>query len=201
MTIFVPSNSGYTFTVAGGEVRAAYSSANFFYQVNQTADARVFVRPAAVDGGVLSNTALAVATIKLRGATSATATGPSSLSRTGSSGPTSGTVTFSGIRDSAGNVLPDGSTVAVGAIATCALRDPQTSACAASLGGTITGGTTVGGSYKMFTVQSGSISVTYSTAGVTGTGIANVYITPVRADGVMGSNWLIGGILPISITP
>jgi hypothetical protein len=190
---FMLSNSGYTFTVAGGQVRAAYSSAQFFYQVNQTADARVFVRAAAVDGGILSSRALAVVNIKLRGTTSATASGPSSLGLNGGTG----TVTFSGIRDSAGNIVPDGTVVAVGAQFTCAVRDVA-GACMSSVGGTITDGTP-SGIYKLFTVTNGSVSVTYSTAGAS-VGTARVYITGARADGVIGATALVGGIFPINIT-
>jgi len=188
-------NSAYRiFTVAGGQVQAVYSSSTIAAQVNETRIARLAVAPASYDGHVLSVFAIGVADINLRGTTSTVASGPSTLVR----GATA-SVTFSGIKDAAGNVVPDG-TVVLATAGNCFLVAPGTSNCYGSSGGTITDGTAAG-SYKAFTVMNGSVTLTYSSAGA-GTGTANVQLAPALPNNtIIGNATLVGGVWSITITP
>jgi hypothetical protein len=192
-----PSNgSFFVFTVAGGQVRAVYSDLNVTSTVNQTQVANVAAVPADINGNVLVNTSFAVAAVQLRGATSAVASGPATLSLAGGTG----TVTFSGIKDSAGNTVPDGTVVAV-ATGNCITRDLNSN-CNFSSGGTIVDGTTSSSNsaYKTFTVTNGSVTVTYSTAGAS-VGTATVQLAPARPDtSVIANTSLIGGTWAITVT-
>jgi hypothetical protein len=89
-------NSTYSvFTVAGGKVVAAYADQGIASSANQTQVATVQVVPLNSAGtSVLSSTEIGVGSVNLRGASSATATGPTTLSI--SAGGTA-TLTFSGI--------------------------------------------------------------------------------------------------------
>jgi hypothetical protein len=108
-------------------------------------------------------------------------------------------VTFSGIKDSAGHLVPDGTLVA----ATTASGILVSGCCfTSSAGGTIVDGSPSpsGANYRVFSVQNGSITLTYSpdTAGV---GTARIQITGTRTDGSVFSNsTLNGGVWSINIT-
>ncbi len=109
------------------------------------------------------------------------------------------TVTFSGIKDSAGNVVPDG-TVVVATAAGSALVNPSSGFYYQSSGGTITDGTPAG-SFKAFTVVNGSVTVTYSSVGAN-TGTATVQLAPALPNGnILGNYSLVGGAWGITITP
>jgi hypothetical protein len=148
--------------------------------------------------------ALTTGTVQLNGVKSTTASGPATLSI--AAGAT-GTVTFSDIKDSAGNVVPDGSIV-VATVADSVTRLPgSTSANRSPAGGTLEGGTesNSGIQYKYYTVQNGTVTVTYSTSNAN-VGTALVQLIPGNPDGtvfVSGSYryTLVGGVWPISITP
>ncbi len=189
------NNSAYRlFTVAGGQVQAVYSSNTLAAQINETKVARVVVVPATYDGNVLSTYSIGQADINLHGTTSAVASGPSTLAR----GATA-SITFSGIKDSAGNVVPDG-TVVVATAANCVLTNPSSGFCFGSSGGTITDGTPAG-SFKAFTVVNGSVTVTYSSVGAN-TGTATVQLAPALPNGsIIGGYSLVGGAWGITITP
>jgi len=110
------------------------------------------------------------------------------------------TVTFSGIKDSAGNTVPDGTNVAVTAAPGC--LTVTNGSCNSSSGGTISGGTPSPSDsrFQVFTVTNGSISVTYSTAGAS-VGTATVQAIPANVDGtIIRSLALFGGLWPITIT-
>jgi len=191
------SNQLEIFTVAGGKVQAIYSDQGIFAGVNQTQTVSVSVVPASSTGSTLTTNIIGIGTILLHGTTSATASGPTSLSL--SAGGTA-TVTFSGIKDSAGNTVPDGTNIAVTAAPGC--LTVTSGSCNSSSGGTITGGTpsTSDSRFQVFTVTNGSISVTYSTTGAS-LGTATVQTIPARVDGtIIGNLALIGGTWQISIT-
>jgi hypothetical protein len=192
-----PSNGSFSvFTVAGGQVRAVYSDSSFASTVNQTQVASVAAAPADVNGNVLTIASFAAATIQLRGATSAVASGPATLSLAGGTG----TVTFSGIKDSVGNTVPDGTVVAV-TTGNCITRDVNFN-CNLSVGGTLVDGTTSSSNaaYKTYTVTNGSVTVTYSTAGAS-VGTATVQLAPARPDtSVIANTSLIGGTWAITVT-
>jgi hypothetical protein len=183
------------YTVAGGQVRLSYSDVNVNAAVNQTKTARIVVVPAGSSGSTLSSNALAVGTITLRGAGSAVASGPATALH---NGPTV-QVTFSGIKDTAGNLVPDGSLIAA-TVVNGVLRDPATGAYLnSSIGGTITDGTPIASYYRLFTVQNGSITVTYK-APTAGTGTAVMAIVPaLSSTNVNGTLAIPGGIWSIAI--
>lgn len=196
-TTAINSGAFSIFTVAGGQVQAMYSDSGLISGVNQLQTASVAVVPASSSGAYLSSTSFAVGTIQLAGTTSATASGPSSISI--SSGTTA-TITFSGIKDAAGNAVPDGTNVAVTA-ASCNTTNISGS-CNNSTGGTIVNGTASPSStsFMVFTVQNGSISVIYSPAGAS-IGTATIQVAPARTDGfTIGGTSLIGGTWAITVT-
>jgi hypothetical protein len=192
-----PNNGNFTqFTVAGGKVVATYSDAGVIAGVGQTIEASIAVVPLTSAGNVLTTNAISVGTVNLRGVTSATANGPSSLSL--STNPT-GSVTFSGIKDSAGNTVPDGTLVAVTAAAYVSVNNGS---YVTSVGGTIVDGnpSPSGTNYKVFTTVNGGITVTYSTAGASA-GTANIQILPAQPNGTVYQNIsLNGGVWAINVT-
>jgi hypothetical protein len=185
------------YTVAGGKVQAIYSDQTLFAGVNQTQTVHVSVVPASSSGSTLTSNVVGIGTILLHGTTSATGSGPSSLSL--SAGGT-GTVTFSGIKDSAGNTIPDGTNIAVTVAPGCLTI--TNGSCNSSSGGTISGGTPSASDsrFQVFTVMNGSISVTYSTTGAS-LGTATIQTVPAKVDGTtIGNTALIGGTWPVTIT-
>ena len=185
------------FTVAGGKVQAIYSDQGLSAGVNQTQTVHVSVVPASSTGSTLTSNVVGIGTILLHGTTSATSSGPSTLSLSAGG---AATVTFSGIKDSAGNTVPDGTNVAVTAAPGC--LTVTNGSCNSSSGGTISGGTPSPSDsrFQVFTVTNGSISVTYSTAGAS-VGTATVQAIPANVDGtIIRSLALFGGLWPITIT-
>jgi hypothetical protein len=193
-----PSNSNFAvFTVAGGKVQASYSDLGITSKVNQTQTASVAVVPVDTNGNVLTRTPIATGTVLLQGTTSATGSGPSSISLSGGG---TASITFSGIKDAAGNTVPDGTNVAV-ATANCATLTPS-GFCNSSTGGTIVDGTTATNDsrFKIFTVQGGSITVTYSPSGAS-LGTALVQVAPADPNGNrIGNTSLFGGTWAITVT-
>jgi len=192
------NNSNYKqFTVAQGKVLASYSDLGITAGVGQTLQSFVSVVPLRSDGSVLTNLAIGVGTVNLHGVTAATANGPASLSIAANS---TASVTFSGIKDSAGNTVPDGTVVAITANNSVAIRDQ---CCfVTSVGGTIVDGnpSPTGSAYKVFTTVNGAVTVTYSTSGAS-VGTANVQILPAKPDGtVINNSVLNGGIWSINVT-
>jgi hypothetical protein len=192
----VASNPNFQYFVVGGDqIKAVYSDSPIAVDVNQTQIANVPMVPVDQAGqNVIGGTEFAVATVNLHGATFATGSGPTTL-RLGQTA----NVTFSGIKDSAGNLLPDGSVVYVTAI-NCGTRDLN-GFCIFSVGGSIVGGTQLTfTSYSAFTVMNGSITVGYSATGST-TGNAEVQVCPGTPNGtVFSTKTLIGGVWTINVT-
>jgi Bacterial Ig-like domain/Carboxypeptidase regulatory-like domain/Bacterial Ig domain len=193
-----PNNSAFAvFTVAGGQVQAIYSDSGLTSGVNQTQTASVAVVAADPNGNVLTRTSNAIGTIQLQGTTSATASGPASISI--SAGGTA-TITFSGIKDAAGNTVPDGTSIAVSAVS-CASFTPSSS-CNNSSGGTIVGGTPSPSDsrFQVFTTQGGAISVTYSPSGAS-VGAATIQAVPAEPGGTLiNRTSLFGGTWAIMVT-
>jgi hypothetical protein len=184
------------FTVSGGQALANYSNLGVLTGIGSTQTANIQVVGAAVDGTIPTITDIAVTPILLHGISSATGNGPTTLSKTAGTV----TVTFSGIKDSAGHLVPDGTLVA----ATAANGILIISGCCfvSSTGGTIVDGSPSpsGTNYRVFSVQNGSITLTYSPA-TAGVGAARIQITGTRTDGSVFSNsTLNGGVWSINIT-
>ncbi len=185
------------FTLAGGQIAAVYSSQGLFAGINESREVNVSAVPASRSGSLLSGTSFGLGTVQLRGMTSAAGSGQAALSL---SGQTTGTVTFSGIKDSAGNVVPDGANVAV-TVGNCTSRDIN-GFCNFSTGGTLLGGSVSpsGSQFQVFTVSHGAVTVTYSTAGAS-VGTAKVQALPAKSDGtVIGGTTLAGGVWAINVT-
>jgi hypothetical protein len=184
------------FTVTGGEVKAVYSSGDVAAGVGETKLARISVVATDGAGNVISPQALATGEVHLRGATAATANGPSIARLTGGRAK----VTFAGIRDALGNTVPDG-TVVLATAANCGTFLSGTT-CNVSVGGTLLDGasSSSGPQFRAYTVTAGSITVTYSTAGAS-LGTARIQIAPATAGGtLLGTRSLIGGVHPIQVT-
>jgi hypothetical protein len=193
----VPNNANFSqFTVAGGKIVAVYSDSGVLAGVGQTLQASVAVVPLNGTGNYFTTSAFSVGTINLHGVTSATANGPAALSL---STNTTGSVTFSGIKDSAGNTVPDGTVVAVTAASQGSVNNGF---YVSSVGGTIVNGgsSPSGASYKVFTTVNGAVTVTYSTAGAS-VGTASVQILPATPNGTLNGNTsLNGGVWAINVT-
>jgi hypothetical protein len=198
------TNNSYfqQFTVAGGQVSASYSDLGITAGIGQTVQAYIAVVPLSNAGAVLTTypNAIGVGTVNLHGVTSTTAIGPATMSLSANS---TASVTFSGIKDSAGNMVPDGTTVAVtvGSYITIVSGVGWVT----STGGTIVNGTPSpqNSNYNIFTTLNGSVTVTYSTAGAS-VGTASVQIVPATPNGnIIGGtypNVLNGGDWAINIT-
>jgi hypothetical protein len=183
------------FTISAGQILATYADAGIATSVGQTQTANIQLAPAGADGSVTSSAQFANAPVQLRGFGSATASGPATLSKSGGSG----TITFAGIKDTAGHLVPDGTLVAVSAASGATING----CCFVSS----TGGTIVDGSpspsnsvFRIFVVQNGSVTVTYSPA-TAGVGTANIQMTGAKPDGsVISSTAMSGGVWAINIT-
>jgi hypothetical protein len=190
------NNSNFEqFTVAGGQVSASYSDLGITAGVGQTVQSYVSVVPLSSTGAVLTSDAIGVGTVNLHGVTSTNASGPATMSLSANS---TATVTFSGIKDSAGNTVPDGTPVDVTVNSYVTIYNGS---YVVSSGGTIVNGSSSqNGNFKLFTTVGGSISVSYSTAGAS-VGTASVQIVPATpAGGVIGGSPLNGGVWAITIT-
>jgi hypothetical protein len=185
------------FTVAGGEVHAVYDGSAVGAGNNEVKTANVQVVPVSSTNTVLSTHALGTAPIRINGVASTTGSGPASLKVPGTA-----TVTFSNIRDAAGNLVPNGTAVAV----TVSNSATFTGCCFnASVGGTITNGNASpsGTQWKWFTVQDGAVAIEYSTQGVTAAlpATTRVQIVPAHNDGsIYGGATLNGGVVAITLT-
>ena len=168
--------------------------------VNETKIVTIAAAPASGSGTVLTQRAFAVGTISLRGTSSTTASGPTTLSRTAHAAGE--TITFAGIKDSAGNAVPDGSLVVATVGTNVTLNDTGTHV--EHLGG---------GhdhqrirlafrpNFKVFVVQGGAIALTYSPSGASTATTVRVQLAPASADGrIINNRSLVGGVWTITLT-
>jgi hypothetical protein len=195
------------FTVTGGQVRATYTATRPSVQgspgpitagVNESKVVTIAAAPASGSGAVLTQRAFAVGNMFLRGTSSTTASGPTLMSRTS----TGETITFTGIKDSAGNAVPDGTLVVATVASNVTLNDTGTQ-WQSSAGGTITDGSASlsGAHFKVFVVQGGAISLTYSPAGASTSNTVRVQLAPASADGrIINNRSLVGGVWVITLT-
>jgi hypothetical protein len=157
----------------------------------------VQVVPANSSGQFITDRAIGTATIKLYGTTSTTAAGPATVARNGGTA----TVVFSGIKDTVGNQVPDG-TLVVAALSYCNTRYPDSGFCVDSAGGTITNGTASPTSgFKVFTVTNGSVSVDYSSLNAAANnGTVRIQLAPATPAGaIYGDRSLFGGVFAINL--
>jgi hypothetical protein len=193
----LPSQANHwSFTVVSGEVRAIYTGTGVFATVNQTRSRTIQALAGRADGSLLNNAVLTSGVVSLHGTTFATGNGPASMS-----GNSSLTVTFNGIKDKAGNLLPDGAKV-VAHLQFCY----QWGGCSGTgyPGGGFDGGVPFGDYDKrIFTVIDGAIEVPFHVGATTNTFYsALIRLYPTRLNGsVISFTPLVGGSLTIPITP
>jgi hypothetical protein len=145
-----------TYTVANGQVTATYSSEGKFVEVDDQAPAVLSVLPADPNGNRIGTRPFTSATVTLVGFDSASFVAPSTTTPGGSVN-----VTVTNIRDSVGNLVPDGTKVVVSAVY---WYNPDGSYPNGSAGGTITGGVSTpnDGSWRTFTVTGGQVTFTFT---------------------------------------
>lgn len=168
-----------TYTVTNGTVTATYSSAGVFVERGGTATAVLSVLGATPAGNRIAERPFAVATVTLTGLDTATFTGPATVS------PGSTTaLTLTNIRDAAGNLVPDGTRIALTA---AAWYNRDGSYHNNSAGGTIGGGvaTPNDGSFRTFVVTGGQITFSFTAPG--SLNVTSV-ISAISADGASNRN-------------
>jgi hypothetical protein len=175
-----PNDSTFrTYTVTGGQVTATYSSAGVFVERGATNAAVLSVLGATPSGDRIAERPFAAATVTLAGLDTGTFTGPATVS------PGSTTaMTLTNIRDAVGNLVPDGTRIAVTA-AVWYNRDGGWHN--GSAGGAIGGGeaTPNDGSFRTFVVTGGQ--VTFSFTAPPSANVTTV-ISAISADGANNRN-------------
>jgi len=154
-------------TITAGTVQLTYSAQPVSLEAREAATATIQVLPAQPSGLRIGNRAFVIASVTLAGYQSADITGAGQVAPNGTA-----TYVVSNIRDTSGNVIPDGANILVTAQAHC-FRDPDTGNCIPSLGGTITNGAIgpEGFGFQAFTIAGGQISVQFQAPGGTGTSV------------------------------
>jgi len=164
-----------TYTVQNQSIVATYSDAGLVQDTFRTAAAIVSVLPAAPNGNRIAERPLLATTITLAGMGSGVYAAPATVAPGGQV-----TVTFSDIRDALGNVVPDGTRVALTAAAWYRMSDGGWNNNSA--GGSFADG--VGapndGRFKVYVVTGGSITATFVAPGAND--VTSV-ISAVSADG------------------
>jgi hypothetical protein len=168
-----------TYGVTGGGVTASYSSAGLFAEPGAAAPAIVSVLTATPDGSRIGSQPFITATVTLTSVDTGTFVGPATASPGGTA-----SVTLTNIRDSLGNLVPDGTRIALTA-ATWYNRDgsyPNGSA-----GGTIAGGvaTPNDGAFRTFVVSGGALTFSFTAPGAPN--VTSV-ISAISADGLSNRN-------------
>lgn len=202
-----PNDNRYSvFTVTGGRIAVQYDpSGRPAMSAGSTAIARIQVLLADAGGNRIDAAAIKTADVVLstpdtsgtpRSSTSAIADGFSKLV----------TITLTGIRDTSGNQVPDGSKVALTAVNTgWPFSYPDGTCCIDSRGGNIVNGTVSSNDnrFKYFTVTNGRVDIQYDPDGVTlgagETATARVQVLPADQDGNrVGSRAFV--VVPVTLT-
>jgi hypothetical protein len=184
-----PSASGSQYkivTVQGGALTVTYADQNVIATPGQQLTANVVILEANSSGQITNSNAVGIVPVTIAGLTSAQGVAnPSVVFANG--GDYRSTITFSNFRDAAGNLVPDGTQVAVTAANDGSIVG---GGCCyvTSAGGVIIGGTPApfGSQYSLFTVANGQIVLQYSAQGVSvasGSQTATVQIVPVTPGG------------------
>ena len=146
-------------------------------EARQAVTANIQILPSQPSGNRVGNRAFIVAPVTVAGYQSADISGPGQLTPGGQ-----GTYVVSNIRDTSGNLVPDGATVLITATAAC-FRDPDTGNCIGSSGGSVINGTASpdGFGLRAFVIAGGEFSVTFQAPAGTGTSV--LQLLPGRASG------------------
>ena len=145
-----------TYTVTNGQVTATYSSEGLFVAPHDQGIAILSVLPAQPNGNRIGTRPFTSANVTLVGLDSTTVIAPSTTAPGGSV-----TVTLTNIRDTVGNLVPDGAKIAVSA---AIWYNPDGSYSNGSAGGAIAGGvaTPNDGNFRTFTVTGGQVTFTFT---------------------------------------
>jgi hypothetical protein len=145
-----------TYTVTDGQVVATYSDAGLFIEPGATAPAIVSVLPAQPNGNRIGSRPFATATVVLTGIDSTTFMAPATVAP----GQTV-SVTLTNIRDTVGNLVPDGARIAATARQ---WYNRDGTYHNGSAGGTVTGGVSTpnDGEFRTFTVSGGQVTITFT---------------------------------------
>jgi hypothetical protein len=194
------------FFTAGGQVQVVYSASPVGLPVPTTATARVAFLPATPNGTRISNRSFAVAQVSL--VAFGTATGVATPSSTIADNlPKTVVVSVTGIRDGAGNLVPDGAKVAVSTLGGCTHRFSN-GGCIDSAGGIIVNGVPspelADGRLQILQVEDGQVAIEYDprgvTVGVDSLATARVQVLPARPDGVrIGDRSFV--VVPVTLSP
>lgn len=144
------------YAVAGGTATATYSSQGKFVDVGNTATAVVSVLPAFPNGSRVGTLPITTTAVTLAGADTGTVVGAATVAPGGSI-----PITLTNLRDTAGNLLPDGARVAITA-GDWYNRDGSFGN--GSAGGSVVGGVSTpnDGSQRSFTVTGGQVTFTFT---------------------------------------
>ncbi|HTL48656.1 MAG TPA: Ig-like domain-containing protein [Verrucomicrobiae bacterium] len=159
-------------TVQSGSTQITYSAAPIALEAREAALANVQILPSQPNGSRIGNRAFTLAPVTLAGYQSADVTGPGQVTPGGTA-----SYVVSNIRDTSGNLVPDGAKVLVTASAVC-FRDPETNNCIGSAGGGVTNGTASpdGFDLKAFAIQGGQFTVQFQAPA--GTGVSVLQLLP-----------------------
>ncbi len=162
----VPNDGSFrSFVVAGGSVSFVYSNAGLVLDRGVSATAVVAVLPAMGNGNRIGTTPFAEVRIIQGGLTSATIVAtPASTVADGARRPVN--VAISNLRDALGNIVPDGTRIAL--TAENWYRRSDGGCCNGSAGGLFLNGETTPNDYgfRTFTVANGRVDATYSAENV-----------------------------------
>jgi hypothetical protein len=177
----VPNDGNFrSFVVNGGQVTFTYSNNGLVLGMGGTATTVISVNPATGSGDRIGNTPFTSVSITQAGLTSANivATPPSTLAD-GARRPVAIAVT--NIRDALGNVVPDGTRIAL--TATAWYRRIDGGYHNGSVGGIFLDGVTTpnDGNFKTYTVQSGRVDATYSAESITPLAVTNPQTAVIAA--------------------
>lgn len=184
------SNSNFKLhTVQGGALTVTYADQNVTATPGQELIANVVVIEANTSGNVTNNNAVGIVPVTIAGLTSARGTAsPTSVFANG--GDYRSSLTFSNFRDAAGNLVPDGTQVAVSAAGYVSIVGGN---WVLSAGGAIIGGTPSpsNSNFSLFTITNGQVVLQYSSQGVavaSGSQTATISVVPVTPGGNLISN-------------
>ncbi len=171
-----------THTVQNRQIEVTYSAIGVGMQSFQAALVSVQVLPAKPNGQRIGDRAIALAKFTATGYHNAAASAnPAAVVADGLS--KSVTVTISNIRDTQGNVVPDGAIVLLTASEVC-FRHPDDNTCVGSRGGDIVSGTASPDGYglRAHVVNGGQVTATYDPASVAlafpDVKVANIQVLP-----------------------
>lgn len=161
-----PNDSRFkVITIQSGKAIVDYSSTPVTLESRTSATGRVQILPADINGNRIGFRTFALAEVALAGYFSADIAGPGTLAPN-----TQVNYTVTNIRDTSGNLVPNGSKIAV-TTQQIGVQNPDGSCCVNSIGGTLTGEGIAAndGRFQTYTIVDGAITISYQAPATTGT--------------------------------